>query len=181
MAALRSSLNPRLTNEFKVQYMYSYKTEDASELLQFSNIPRAIVNATSPFPTEANPNATQTKSVQFGGQRFSPESNRMKQVHLSNTAYWNTDKINFTFGTDNMLTYIETYLSSEQNGRFFFNNLNDLAALLPTATPARCALKGAPIVEQTVLGHFRIRAGRVQSAPRSQHRAVGALRRIRLP
>ena len=118
MAALRSSLNPRLTNEFKVQYMYSYKPKTPQSYLPFSNIPRAIVNVTSPFPTEANPNATQTKSVQFGGQRFSPESNRMKQVHLSNTAYWNTDKVNFTFGTDNMLTYMETYLSSEQNGRF---------------------------------------------------------------
>jgi hypothetical protein len=151
MAALRSSLNPRLTNEFKVQYMYSYKPKTPQSYLPFSNIPRAIVNVTSPFPTEANPNATQTKSVQFGGQRFSPESNRMKQVHLSNTAYWNTDKVNFTFGTDNMLTYMETYLSSEQNGRFFFNSLNDLAALRPYRYAREVPLKGAPIVEQTVL------------------------------
>lgn len=151
MAALRSSLNPRLTNEFKVQYMYSYKPKTPQSYLPFSNIPRAIVNVTSPFPTEANPNATQTKSVQFGGQRFSPESNRMKQVHLSNTAYWNTDKVNFTFGTDNMLTYMETYLSSEQNGRFFFNSLNDLAALRPYRYAREVSLKGAPIVEQTVL------------------------------
>lgn len=151
MAALRSSLNPRLTNEFKVQYMYSYKPKTPQSYLPFSNIPRAIVNVTSPFPTEANPNATQTKSVQFGGQRFSPESNRMKQVHLSNTAYWNTDKVNFTFGTDNMLTYMETYLSSEQNGRFFFNSLSDLAALRPYRYAREVPLKGAPIVEQTVL------------------------------
>lgn len=151
MAALRSSLNPRLTNEFKVQYMYSYKPKTPQSYLPFQNIPRAIVNVTSPFPTEANPNATQTKSVQFGGQRFSPESNRMKQVHLSNTTYLNTDKINFTFGTDNMLTYMETYLSSEQNGRFFFNSLNDLANLTPYRYAREVPLKGAPIVEQTVL------------------------------
>jgi hypothetical protein len=151
MAALRSSLNPRLTNEFKVQYMYSYKPKTPQSYLPFQNIPRAIVNVTSPFPTEANPNATQTKSVQFGGQRFSPESNRMKQVHLSNTAYLNTDKINFTFGTDNMLTYMETYLSSEQNGRFFFNSLTDLANLNPYRYAREVPLKGAPIVEQTVL------------------------------
>jgi hypothetical protein len=151
MAALRSSLNPRLTNEFKVQYMYSYKPKTPQSYLPFQNIPRAIVNVTSPFPTEANPNATQTKSVQFGGQRFSPESNRMKQVHLSNTAYLNTDKINFTFGTDNMLTYMQTYLSSEQNGRFFFNSLTDLANLNPYRYAREVPLKGAPIVEQTVL------------------------------
>lgn len=151
MAALRSSLNPRLTNEFKVQYMYSYKPKTPQSYLPYQNIPRAIVNVTSPFPTEANPSATQTKSVQFGGQRFSPESNRMKQVHLSNTTYLNTDKINFTFGTDNMLTYMETYLSSEQNGRFFFNSLNDLANLNPYRYAREVPLKGAPIVEQTVL------------------------------
>ncbi|MCF2487568.1 TonB-dependent receptor [Dyadobacter sp. CY347] len=151
MAALRSSFTPKLTNEFKVQYMYSYKPKTPQDYLPFQNIPRAIVNVTSPFPTESNPNATQTKSVQFGGQRFSPESNRMKQLHLSNTAYLNTDKVNFTFGTDNMFTYMETYLSSEQNGRFFFSSLTDLANLNPYRYAREVPLKGAPIVEQNVL------------------------------
>lgn len=151
MVALRSSLSPKLTNEFKVQYLYSYKPKTPQSPIPFQNIPRAIVNVTSPFPTEQNPNATQTRSVQFGGQRFSPESNRMEQLHLSNTAYLNTDKINFTFGTDNMLTYMETYLSSEQNGRFFFNGLTDLQNLRPYRYAREVPLNGAPIVRQTIL------------------------------
>ncbi|MDB5242497.1 MAG: hypothetical protein JWP57_3122, partial [Spirosoma sp.] len=151
MVALRSALSPKLTNEFKVQYLYSYKPKTPQSPIPFQNIPRAIIKVTSPFPTEQNPNATQTRTVQFGGQRFSPESNRMEQLHLSNMAYLNTDKINFTFGTDNMLTYMETYLSSEQNGRFFFNGLSDLQNLRPYRYAREVPLNGAPIVRQTIL------------------------------
>ncbi len=151
MLGLRSSITPKLTNEFNVQYLYSYKPKTPQDPIPYQNIPRAIVNVTSPFPTQANANATQTRTVQFGGQRFSPESNLMKQVHLSNTAYWNTNKVNFTFGTDNMVTYMDTYLSSEQNGRFFFNNLTELAALKPYRYAREVPLKGAPTVQQTIL------------------------------
>ena len=151
MASLRSALSPKLTNEFKVQYLYSFKPKTPQSPIPYQNIPRAIVNVTSPFPTESNPGATQTKTVQFGGQRFSPESNRMDQIHLSNVSYLNTDKINFTFGTDNMVTFMETYLSSEQNGRFFFNSLTDLQNLKPYRYAREVPLNGAPIVKQTVL------------------------------
>ncbi|MGI8636099.1 MAG: carboxypeptidase regulatory-like domain-containing protein, partial [Segetibacter sp.] len=151
MLGLRSSITPKLTNEFNVQYLYSYKPKTPQEPIPYQNIPRAIVNVTSPFPTATNPNATQTRTVQFGGQRFSPESNLMKQLHISNTAYLNTDKVNFTFGTDNMVTYMDTYLSSEQNGRFFFNSLNELAALKPYRYAREVPLQGAPTVQQTIL------------------------------
>lgn len=151
MIGLRSSLSPKITNEFNVQYLYSYKPKTPQDYLPFQNIPRAIVNVTSPFPTEPNPKASQTRTVQFGGQRFSPESNLMHQVHLTNTAYWNTDRVNFTFGTDNMVTYMDTYLSSEQNGRFYFNNLQDLAQLRPYRYAREVPLQGAPTVQQTIL------------------------------
>ncbi len=151
MLGLRTAITPKLTNEFNVQYLYSYKPKTPQDPIPYQNIPRAIINVTSPFPTATNANATQTRTVQFGGQRFSPESNLMKQVHLSNTAYWNTDKVSFTFGTDNMVTYMDTYLSSEQNGRFFFNNLTDLAALKSYRYAREVPLQGAPTVQQTIL------------------------------
>ena len=151
MASLRSALSPKLTNEFKVQYLYSYKPKTPQSFLPYQNIPRAIINVTSPFPTETNPAATQTKTVQFGGQRFSPETNRTNQIHLSNVAYLNADKFNFTFGTDNMLTFMETYLSSEQNGRFYFNSVTDLKNQKPYRYAREVPLNGAPIVNQTVL------------------------------
>ncbi len=151
MLGLRTSITPRLTNEFNVQYLYSYKPKTPQSPIPYQNIPRAIINVTSPFPTATNADATQTRTVQFGGQRFSPESNLMKQLHIANTAYWNTEKVNFTFGTDNMVTYMDTYLSSEQNGRFYFNGLNDLAALKPYRYAREVPLQGPPTVQQTIL------------------------------
>ena len=119
--------------------------------LPFANIPRAIVRVSSPFPTDDDPDATNTEDVQIGGQRFTPETNLEHQVQLVNTTYWQTDRFNFTFGTDNMVTYLETLLSNEQNGRFFFNSLNDFANLNPSRYAREVPLRGLPLVKQTVL------------------------------
>jgi hypothetical protein len=40
--------------------------------------------------------------------------------------------VNITFGTDNLITYLETQLSNEQNGRFFFDSLDDFENLNPS-------------------------------------------------
>jgi hypothetical protein len=73
------------------------------------------------------------------------------QLHLVNTTYITKGKYQLTFGTDNMITYLETLLSNEQNGRFFFDNLQDLEALKASRYAREVPLKGLPIVKQTVL------------------------------
>ncbi|HCX76302.1 MAG TPA: hypothetical protein DHU93_13865, partial [Algoriphagus sp.] len=50
-----------------------------------------------------------------------------------------------------MFTYLETLLSNEQNGRFFFDNLQDLENMKPSRFAREVPLKGLPIVKQTVL------------------------------
>ncbi len=151
LLSLRSNVSSSFTNELKVQYQRAEREFGPNEQLPFSNIPRAIVRVTSPFPTADNPNATNTIDVQIGGQRFTPETNLEHQVQLVNTAYLQTDRFNFTFGTDNMVTYLETLLSNEQNGRFFFNSLEDFATLNPSRYAREVPLQGLPIVKQTVL------------------------------
>ncbi|MFP4088715.1 MAG: carboxypeptidase regulatory-like domain-containing protein [Cyclobacteriaceae bacterium] len=151
LLSLRSNLNPRFTNEMKVQYQRAERSFVPNSQIPSANIPRAIVNLTSPFPTESNPNAIRTRSVQFGGQRFTPETNLEHQLQFVNTAYLRTDKLNFTFGTDNMVTYLETLLSNEQNGRFFFDNMEDFANMNPSRYAREVPLQGLPIVKQTVL------------------------------
>jgi hypothetical protein len=151
LLSLRSNLNPRFTNEMKVQYQRAERSFVPNAQLPAVNIPRAIVNVRSPFPTESNPNATRTRSVQFGGQRFTPETNLEHQFQLVNTAYLRTDKLNFTFGTDNMVTYLETLLSNEQNGRFFFDSMEDFENMNPSRYAREVPLLGLPIVKQTVL------------------------------
>jgi hypothetical protein len=149
--SLRSALNPSLTNELKLQLQNAEREFLPSSQLPRSNIPRAIVQLTSPFPTESNPNATQSRTFQFGGQRFTPETNLERQIHLVNTTYLTKGKYNFSFGTDNMITYLETLLSNEQNGRFFFDNMQDFENQLPSRYVREVPTQGLPIVKQTVM------------------------------
>ncbi len=151
LLSLRSNVSSSITNELKVQYQRAERAFVPSSQLPSANIPRAIVRVESPFPTDDDPDATSTVDVQIGGQRFTPETNLEHQVQLVNTTYWQTGRFNFTFGTDNMVTYLETLLSNEQNGRFFFNSLNDFANLNPSRYAREVPLQGLPIVKQTVL------------------------------
>lgn len=151
LVSLRTAVNPSTTNELKVQYQHAERAFLPNSQLPISNIPRGIVRITSPFPTESNPNATQTRTFQFGGQRFTPETNMENQLHFVNTTYMTKGKYQFTFGTDNMFTYLETLLSNEQNGRFFFDNLQDLENFKASRYAREVPLSGSPLVTQSVI------------------------------
>ena len=148
LASLRSAFTPSFMNEFKIQYQRAEREfVPSGGFIPEENIPRAVVNVTSTTPD----GRTSTRSVQIGGQRFTPETNLERQVHFTNTAYLNSGKFNFTFGTDNQVTFLETLLSSEQNGRFTFQSLDDFRNFNPNRYLREAPLQGRPIVEQTVL------------------------------
>ncbi|MCH7412302.1 carboxypeptidase regulatory-like domain-containing protein [Belliella sp. R4-6] len=149
--SLRTIVNPNTTNELKVQFQHAERAFTVNRQLPATNMPRAIVRVVSPFPTENNPNAIQTTNVQIGGQRFLPETNLEQQIHIVNSTYMQRGKFNFTFGTDNMVTYLETLLSSEQNGRFFYNSLQDFENNNPFRYAREVPLQGLPVVKQTVV------------------------------
>lgn len=146
LVSLRSMFSPSVTNEFKLQYQHAERSFTPNAQLPSSNIPRAIVEVESTLP---NGNV-RNRSVQLGGQRFSPETNLERQLQITNTSYLSLDKFNFTFGTDNMITYLETQLSNEQNGRFFFDSLDDFENLNPSRYAREVPLQGSSLVEQTV-------------------------------
>ena len=179
LLSLRSNLNSELTNELKVQYQRAERAFAPNAQLPFSNIPRAIVNVSSPFPTDTDPDATRTVTAQIGGQRFTPETNLEQQLQLVNTTYLQAGRFNFTLGTDNMMTYLETLLSNEQNGRFFFSSLEDFANLNPDRYAREVPLQGLPIVKQTVLDlSLFARPGRWRTGYRDgAHRALPCPRR----
>jgi hypothetical protein len=145
--SLRSMFSPSVTNELKVQYQRAERIFGPSTELPSQNIPRAIVQVQSVLPNGNNRNL----SVQLGGQRFTPETNLEKQFQFANTTYVSAGKYNFTFGTDNLITYLETQLSNEQNGRFFFDSLDDFENLNPSRYAREVPLKGSSLVKQTVL------------------------------
>jgi len=82
---------------------------------------------------------------------------------LINTSFFTKGKYNFTFGTDNTLTYLDTYISNEQNGRFVFNSLTDFDNLNPTRYAREVPINGVPSVQQYVLNGSLF--GQVQFLP----------------
>ena len=147
LASLRSQFSPSFLNEFKVQFQTASRNYVPNSELPAANIPRAIVTVRSTLPNGTLGNRT----VQLGGQRFFPENNLENQFQLINTSYYNLDKYKFTFGTDNTLTYMDTYISSEQNGRFIFNSLSDFNNLSASRYAREAPINGIPSVQQYIL------------------------------
>ena len=147
LLSLRSQLRSNVLNELKVQYQSATRNYVPNKQLPAANIPRAIVTVRSWLPNGTQGNTT----VQLGGQRFNPEDNLEHQLQLINTTYLNKGKYNFTLGTDNTLTYLDTYISNEQNGRFIFNSVADFDNLKASRYAREVPLKGVPSVQQYVL------------------------------
>jgi len=170
LLSLRSALKPTLVNELKVQYQYSTRNFEPNSLLPSANIPRAIVTVRSTLPNGTLGNT----QVQLGGQRFTPERNLEKQVQLANTTYLTKGRYNLAFGTDNTLTYLDTYISNEQNGRFVFNSLQEFNNLNPSRYAREVPLRGVPSVQQYVLNASLF--GQVQFTPLPNVTASAGLR-----
>ncbi|MBC6112697.1 carboxypeptidase regulatory-like domain-containing protein [Pedobacter fastidiosus] len=147
LVALRSQFSPTFLNEFKLQYQSATRNYVPNSELPAANIPRAIVTVRSTLPN----GTLGSRTVQLGGQRFYPENNLENQLQLINTSYLTIDKYKFTFGTDNTLTYMDTYISSEQNGRFIFNSLTDFNNLNASRYAREAPINGTPSVQQYIL------------------------------
>ena len=119
LLSLRSSLSPSMQNEAKLAISYARRAFVPNTILPRGEV---LINSTLPNGTPAQ------TTVQFGGHRFAPERNRETQYQLVNTTTWQRGNQNITFGVDNSLTNLETYLSIETGGQYNFNSLADLEA-----------------------------------------------------
>lgn len=151
LASLRSTLSPRLTNELKIQQLSASVESISGDQLPagFATIPRAIVERVQ----SSVGGRDVFTDVQLGGQRFAPEYFFSDVSQLTNNVYFNTDKINFTFGTDLMYSRLDSRYGSEVNGRFFFTGLNNFE----NQAPYRYA-REIPLADPNVQQHF-INAG----------------------
>ncbi|GAB3500444.1 TonB-dependent receptor [Spirosoma knui] len=125
LATLRSSLNPRVTNELKLQHLYTYQKSSPGDQLPSANIPRAIVENVVSTVDGAN----RSTNIQMGGHRFAQEGFKNNVLQLVNNLYYNTDKAQFTFGVDLMYTNAWSVYGSEVNGRFHYTVDGNLTAL----------------------------------------------------
>jgi hypothetical protein len=147
MATLRSVLGPKVTNELKVQHFIVSEEMIANNLLPAASIPRAIVeNVESVSGSKKYYN-----SIQLGGQRYTPEWFKDNVVQLVNNLYFNTGKINYTFGVDLMYTNMHSRYGSEMNGRFYFTGLDNFDALKPYRYARDVSLVDDPSVRMNTL------------------------------
>ena len=128
LLTLRSVLGPRSTNELKLQHLYTLEKSMPGSELPADNIPRAIVQRVE---SEIDGN-TATTTIQLGGQRYSPENFYNHVLQLVDNYYYNTNKVNYTYGFDLMYTNLNSRYGSEANGRFYFTGLDNFEALNPS-------------------------------------------------
>ncbi|MGY4385537.1 hypothetical protein ACVWYN_002577 [Pedobacter sp. UYP24] len=118
LASLRSTINSKVTNELKVQHLYTFQASTQNDQLGFS-IPRAIVGNVQSILSDGSSAAT---AIQIGGHRFAQEGFTNNVFQLVDNLYYNTDKIRYTFGLDVMYTHAKSLYGSEVNGRFEYTN-----------------------------------------------------------
>ncbi|GAB4027406.1 TonB-dependent receptor [Spirosoma gilvum] len=118
LATLRTTVSPKITNELKLQYLYTYQKSGPGDQLPAANIPRNIVeNVTSTVDGR-----TLSTNIQMGGHRFAQEGFTNNVLQLVDNFYYNTDRIQYTFGADLMYTHAKSLYGSEVNGRFHYIN-----------------------------------------------------------
>lgn len=117
LATLRTTVNSKITNELKVQHLYTYQASTQGDQLNF-DIPRAVVSNVASTIAGAN----RTTAIQIGGHRFAQEGFTNNVFQLVDNFYYNTDKAKYTFGADVMYTDAKSLYGSEVNGRFEFTN-----------------------------------------------------------
>ncbi|WP_341838701.1 TonB-dependent receptor [Chitinophaga caseinilytica] len=147
LATLRTVLNPKVTNELKLQHLYTFEESVPNKQLPRENIPRAIVeNITSTVNGK-----TVNTNIQLGGQRYSPEHFYNNIVQLVDNVYFSTDKANFTFGTDIMYSHLNSLYGSEMNGRFYYRGMDAFNNNTPYRYAREVAIGGNPALDQNVL------------------------------
>jgi hypothetical protein len=147
LATLRTSLNSSLTNELKVQHLYTYQSSEPGDDLPKGNIPRATVeNVASTIN-----GATRTTTIQIGGHRFAQENFHNNVLQLVDNLYLNTNKVKYTFGIDVMYTHSRSKYGSEVNGRFYYNSVADFNNNQPYRFTREVPLMDDPSVNGNIL------------------------------
>lgn len=147
MASLRTQINNQLTNELKLQYLYTLDDGRPNEQLPSSNIPRAIVQRVESIVDGNNVNTT----IQLGGQRYLPERFESHVYQLVNNLYLTKGRTNYTFGMDLLLNNLNSLATSEFNGRFYFTGLDNFENRQPYRYAREVATQD-PTVEQSIFG-----------------------------
>lgn len=158
LLSLTSSLPSGTLNELKLQF-----SQGTMNFIPNSDLPRGWVRIKSDLPNGTTGNTR----VQFGGHRYGFENNLERQLQLINTTRMDLGGQHVTFGTDNTLTNINTYLGIEHGGLFEFESLADLEAKRAFRYSRQVPVRSPkPINEQYVLDGGLFAQTEFQALPR---------------
>ncbi|WP_276480140.1 TonB-dependent receptor [Paraflavitalea pollutisoli] len=147
LVTLRSSINSRLTNELKVQHLYTYQSSEPGDALPSTNIPRAQIERVVSNINGAN----RTTTIQIGGHRFAQEWFKNNVFQLVNNLYYNTNAVRYTFGVDFMYTHGRSSYGSEVNGRFHYDSIQNFLNNKPYRYFREVPLMADPSVVSNIL------------------------------
>jgi hypothetical protein len=145
LLTLRSNLKPNLTNELKVQHLYTFQNSYQNDELG-RTVPRAIVERVASSIDGTN----FTTNIQMGGHRFAQEGFKNNVFQIVDNLYYNTDKIKYTFGADLMYTKSKSVYGSEVNGRFQFLGIDNFNTLKPYRYYREVPLVEDPSVKSSI-------------------------------
>jgi hypothetical protein len=114
LLSLRSTLGASVQNELKLGFSLADRS-----LTPNTDIPRGFVRVRSRLPD----GTTGDVRLQFGGNRLAPEASGERQYQLMSTMYWQRGQQLITAGFDNSLTYLRTYIPTDEGGLFEFDSL----------------------------------------------------------
>ncbi|SHM81203.1 Carboxypeptidase regulatory-like domain-containing protein [Chitinophaga jiangningensis] len=146
LLTLRSTISTKLTNELKAQHLYTWQSSEQNDELPGA-LPRAIVeNVTSVL----SDGSTKSTNIQIGGHRFGQENFTNNVFQLTDNLYYNTEKINYTFGIDLMYTHAKSLYGSEVNGRYVYRGMDAFRNNTPYAFYREVPLVADPSVVSTI-------------------------------
>ena len=90
-------------------------------------------------------------SIQLEVNATLPEHFKDNVLQLVDNMYYNTDRINYTFGADFMYTNRKSLYGSEMNGRFYFTGLIISEHMTPYRYAREIALVDDPTVKMNTL------------------------------
>jgi len=142
LLSVRSSLSSSVSNELKLGFSLADRS-----LTPNTSIPRGFVRVRSKLPN----GTTGDVRLQFGGNRLAPEASGERQYQLINTAYWQYGKQLVTMGVDNSLTYLRTFIPTDEGGLFEFDSLGAFDNLVSSRYTRQVPLGTPPYAHQNVL------------------------------